>query len=168
MSTANPTYDHKSDGVLFGVAAVGGFVAIIALITAVVLGAMFATGTLRHTSQGWSFQASANSPLAGELHAQKLDRNVDTLLVAQGSGSSQTATFTARSAWRADWYYSCPTDSSSFQVVAQGSSQSYAAGSLNNVGNGAGNSNLLPAGTYSFSVTTDPACSWGVGARPSH
>jgi hypothetical protein len=168
MSSANPTYDRKSNGILFGLVAAGGFVAIVAVMTAVVLGAMLATGTLRHTSQGWSFQASANSPLAGELRNQKLDPKVDSLFVAQGSGSSHTATFTARSAWRADWTYSCPTDSSSFQVVAQGSSQSYLAGSLGKVGNGAGNSNLIAAGTYSLTVTTDPGCSWGVGARPSH
>ncbi len=168
MSTANPTYDRKSNGILFGLVAVGGFFAIVAVITAAVLGVMLATGTLRHTTEGWSFQASANSPLAGELRNQKLDPKVDTLFVAQGIGSSQTASFTARSAWRADWTYSCPTDSSSFQVVAQGRTQSYPAGSLEKVGNGAGNSNRLPAGAYSFTVATDPGCSWGVGARPSH
>ena len=168
MSAATTTsFNRRTKGLVIGLIALGSFVAFVIVVTIAVLGVMLATGTLRHTSQGWAFQAPAGSAASTELRQEKLDNNVDTLLIASGTGSGQTAQFTASRAWRADWTYWCPTNNSSFRVVAQGSSQSYPAGALDNVGSGAGNSNQLPAGTYSFKVSADPGCNWSVGARPN-
>lgn len=167
--TPTPTpYDRGRRGIAIGLIVLGSVVALVMVVTIAVLGVMVATGTLRHTSQGWTFQAAAGSADASEIRGQKLDPKVDSLFVVSGSGAAQTARFTTRSTWIADWTYSCPTNGSSFQVVAQGSNQSYPAGALNKVGSGVGNSNRLPAGTYAFTVTTDSSCSWSVGARPNH
>jgi hypothetical protein len=172
MSIANITptstpYDRGRRGMAIGLIVLGSFVALVTLITISVLGVMLATGTLRHTSQGWSFQAAAGSAAANEIRSDRLDPKVDSLFIASGSGAGRTAQFTASGAWRADWAYSCPTNAA-FQLVALGSSQSYPAGDVSKAGSSAGNSNQLPAGTYSFNVTTDPGCSWSVGARPNH
>ncbi len=169
--TLTPTpapYDRGRRGIAIGLIVLGSVVALVMVVAIAVLGVMVATGTLRHTSQGWTFQAAAGSAVATEIRGQKRDAKVDTLFVTSGSGAAQTARFTSSSTWVADWTYSCPTNSSSFQVVAQGPNQSYPAGALSKVGSGAGNSNQLPAGTYSFAVTTASSCSWSVGARPNH
>lgn len=173
MSVANATptatpYERGRRGIAIGLIALGSAVALVMVVTIAVLGVMLATGTLRHTSQGWSFQAAAGSAAANEIRADKLDPKIDTLLIASGSGAGQTASFTTSRAWRADWTYSCPTNGGAFQLVAHGSDQSYPAGELSKAGSGAGNSNQLPAGTYVLTVTTDPGCSWSVGARPNH
>ena len=166
--TLTPTpYDRGRRGIAIGLIALGSAVALVMVVTIAVLGVMLATGTLRHTSQGWTFQAAAGSTVAGEIRREKLDPKVDSLFIASGSGAAQTVPFTASGAWRADWTYSCPTNTGSFRVVAQGSTDSHPAGALSNAGSGAGNSNQLPAGTYSFKVTTDSSCSWSVGARPN-
>jgi hypothetical protein len=167
--TLTPTpYDRGRRGIAIGLIVLGGFVALVMVVTIAALAVMLATGTLRHTSQGWTFRAAAGSAIATELRGQKLDPKVDSLFVTSGSGAARTAQFTSGSAWVADWTYSCPTNSSSFQVVAQGPDRSYPAGAISTVGGGAGNSNQLPAGTYAFTVTTNPSCSWSVGARPNH
>ncbi len=169
MSAATTTSYHRGTrGILIGLIALGSFVAFVIVVTIAVFGVMLVTGTLRHTSQGWAFQASAGTVAATELRREKLDPKVDTLLIASGSGAGQTAQFTASRVWRAEWTSSCPTNTSSFRVVAQGSNQAYPASALDNVASGAGNSKQLPAGTYSLKVTADPGCSWSVGARPNH
>lgn len=170
-STLIPTptpYDRGRRGLAIGLIVLGSFVALVMVVTIAVLGVMYATGTLRHTSQGWTFQASADSTLAAELGREKLDPKVESLFVTSGSGAAQTAQFTAPGTWVADWTYSCKMNGSSFQVIAQGANQAFPAGALSNVGSGAGNSNRLPAGTYAFTVAADPSCSWSVGARPNH
>ncbi len=170
-STLTPTpipYDRARRGIAIALIGLGSLVALVMVVTIAVLGVMLATGTLRHTSQGWTFQAAAGSAASTEIRGAKLDAKVDSLFVTTGSGTAQTDQFTASSAWTADWTYSCPTNSSSFQVGAQGLDESYPAGTLTKVGSGVGNSNPLPAGTYVFKVTTDPSCTWSVGARPSH
>ena len=172
MSIANVTptstpYESGRRGMVVGLIVLGSAIALVTLITISVLGIMLATGTLRHTSQGWSFQAVAGSAVANEIRNDKLDPKVDSLFIADGSGAGRTAQFTASGEWRADWAYSCPSNAA-FQVVALGTHQSYPAGDASQAGSGAGNSNQLPAGTYSFNVATDPGCSWSVGARPNH
>jgi hypothetical protein len=161
-------YERGRRGIAVGLIVLGSVVALTMVVTIAVLGVMFATGTLRHTSQGWTFQAAGGSTLAAELGREKLDPKVYSLFVTSGSGAAQTAQFTAPGTWVADWTYSCKIVGSSFQVVAQSASQSFPAAALKNVGSGAGNSNRLPAGTYAFTVAADPSCSWSVGARPNH
>jgi hypothetical protein len=164
--TPNPTpYRRGPGGIAIGLLTVGGFVAFVAVTTIAVLGIMLGTGTLRHTNQGWVFRGSVP---AAELSSGALDSNVDTIFVTKGSGTSQTRLFTANKPWNADWAYSCPSDASSFSLVAQGANGAYPAGAIAKAASGAGNSNRIPAGTYSFKVTTDSSCSWTVGARPGH
>ncbi len=138
-STLTPTstpYDRGRRGIAIGLIVLGSFVALVLVVTIAVLGVMLATGTLRHTSQGWTFQAAAGSAAGNEIRGAKLEAKVDSLFVTSGSGAAQTAQFTASSAWTADWTFSCPTNSSPFQVVAQGSNGSYPAGTLTKVGSG--------------------------------
>lgn len=163
--TPNPTpYRREPGGIAIGLIVVGGFVAFVAVITIAVLGILLATGTLRHTNQGWVFRG--NVP-ATEL-SRGVDSSVDTIFVTRGTGTTETAPFTTNTPWNADWAYSCPRVSSSFNLVAQGAIGTYPAGAIAKSASGAGNSNRIPAGTYSLKITTDSDCSWTVGARPGH
>lgn len=173
MSVANPTSSRpapSSGGRIMAIAltAVAGAVAFIALVTGLVLVSMLATGTLKHTAQGWVFEAHAGTSVAAELREEHLDPRVDSIIIVNGSGTTETRQFVASGPWTADWAYSCPSNSSAFHLVAQGATQAYPAGAIERSASAAGNSNRLPAGAYILKVTTGTNCTWTVGARPNH
>jgi len=152
-----------------GLAAAGAFVAFCALVAAAVLGVFLASGTLQHTSQGWVFRAGSLEPSTTQVSREPYDPQTYTLLTQYGTGPQRTAAFTSAGAWSLTWAYDCPDASGSIQVVAfseQGAA--YPAGLLSRTSKGAGQSDVLPAGTYSLQLEIGAPCTWSVGARPNH
>jgi hypothetical protein len=166
--TTHMPQSTQRKGIAVGLIVLGSLLALCIIVALAAVGLMFATGTIRHTDQGWVFRSSAGTALSAAVMHNRFDAKSNTLLLKSGSGPAQTRQLTSTGSWIANWRYSCPTDSGSFSLVAQGQGHDYPAGALDHTGTGAGQSNDLPAGTYSLKVTTDSSCSWSVGAQPNN
>lgn len=167
MSTINsvrPTLRNSA----IGIAVAATLVVATGLLAALVIGVMVATGTLQHTSQGWVFRG----PVSGSdltTANQNYDPKIYTLLRESGTGASTTSAITATSSWSVSWAFACPNAEGRIQVVAHSAAgASYAAGALSGSSQGAGQSNVIPPGTYTLSIATDQGCPWSIGARPNH
>ncbi|HVS07156.1 MAG TPA: hypothetical protein VHK65_13470 [Candidatus Dormibacteraeota bacterium] len=149
-----------------GLATVAALIAFSLVVGALAVGALLATGTLQHNSHGWTFRAGAADT---KLSSEAYDPRTYSLLVQRGTGTQETASLTAAGPWSLTWAYDCPTNAGAISVVARSDQGvSYSAGTLSGTSHGAGQSNVLPAGSYALQIATGSQCTWSVGARPNH
>lgn len=126
---------------------------------------LMACGGVTGTSSG----AVYTGPNGGTKLSQDLlkDPAQFPLLRATGTGSSESASFSAGGVWDAEWAYDCSGNSGSIQVLARNSQGStFSLGSYNGNAHAVGQSQTMGAGNYKVVVTTGATCDWAVGTRP--